>query len=69
MDYKGIRYTIGVGTERGQWAVAIYPGGIEAGRKRVGGDRLDAEMLARSMIDRWLKLNGSQSSPGGSSGK
>ena len=55
MEYRDIRYTIRVGTARNQWMVAIYPNGIETGRKWVGGDRRDAELAARSLIDRWLK--------------
>ena len=56
MDYRGIRYTIRVGTARNQWMVAIYPNGIETGRKQVVvGDRRDAELAAHSLIDRWLK--------------
>ena len=50
-----------------QWFVAIYPGGVEVERRRVSGDRQDAETRARAMIKRWLKLNGAQRSPGGSS--
>ena len=69
MEHKGIRYTIGVGTERDQWFVAIYPAGVEVERRRVSGDRQDAGTRARAMIQRWLKLNGAQRSPGGSSGE
>jgi hypothetical protein len=29
MEYRGIRYTIRAGIERGQWSVVIYPQGVE----------------------------------------
>jgi hypothetical protein len=55
MEYKGVRYTIRARTERDQWKVAIYPAGIERAGKVISGPRRRAELLAQSMIDKWLK--------------
>src|SRR5215469_5513502 len=55
MEYRGIRYTIRVGIERGQWFVAIHPDDIEMkGKAVIFGKREDAELDAHRMIDRWL---------------
>jgi hypothetical protein len=53
MDYRGIRYTIRAGIERGQWCVVIHPDeGVEvSGKNKIIGTREDA---ARRMINRWL---------------
>jgi hypothetical protein len=53
MEYRGIRYTIRARIERNEWSVTIYPGGVECG-KVINGDRKEAELLARSMIKKWL---------------
>jgi hypothetical protein len=53
VEYRGIRYTVRAGIERGEWTVSIYPADIESPRRAITGRREDAEMLARSMIDRW----------------
>jgi hypothetical protein len=55
MDHKGIRYAIRAATGRNQWIVAIYPDGIESGKRRIYGDRQDADLMARSLIDKWLR--------------
>jgi hypothetical protein len=56
MEYRGIRYTIRAGIERGQWAVVIHPEEVEVrGKKRVIGGREEAESYARRMIEEWLK--------------
>ena len=53
MEYREIRYTVRARIERNEWTVSIHPGGIEGARKVVTGPRERAELLARSMIDRW----------------
>ena len=61
MEYRGIRYTIRLGIERGQRFVAIHPDGIELkGKASILGKREDAESQAHRMIDRWLEPKSSQ---------
>ena len=55
MEYRRIRYTVRAGIERNEWTVSIYPADIEGARKVVTGPRERAELLARSMIDRWYE--------------
>jgi hypothetical protein len=55
MEYKGVRYTIRVGIEPEQWAVAIHPLDRESPVKKIIGTRTDAEAAARSMINDWLQ--------------
>jgi hypothetical protein len=50
MDYRGIRYTIRAGIERGQWCAE----GVEVSGNKIIGTREDAEFDARRMINRWL---------------
>jgi hypothetical protein len=52
MEYRGIRYTIHAGIERGQWSIVIYPQVAETTEKKVFGTREDAERRARHMITR-----------------
>jgi hypothetical protein len=40
--------------------VAIYPAGVEMAAKVITGPRRNAELLARSMIDNWLKRHSTQ---------
>jgi len=54
MDYRGIRYTIRAGIERGQWFVVIHPEGVEVSSNKIFGSREDAEVHAHRMIDKWL---------------
>jgi hypothetical protein len=54
MDYRGIRYTIRAGIERGQWFVVIHPEGAEVPANKIFGARQDAEVHARRMVDGWL---------------
>ena len=54
MEYRGIRYTLRVGIERGQWFVAVYPQGVETKANKVFGTREWAELEARRMIERRL---------------
>jgi hypothetical protein len=55
MEYKGVCYTIRIGIEPGQWAVAIFPLGRESPIKKIVGTRADAHAAARSMINHWLQ--------------
>jgi hypothetical protein len=55
MEYRGVRYAIRLGIERGQWCVAIHKGRNETFEKRVSGTREYVELQARSMITQWLK--------------
>ena len=55
VEYRRIRYTLRAGIERNGWTVSIHPAGIEGARRVVTGSRERAELLARSMIDRWYK--------------
>jgi hypothetical protein len=55
MDYRGIRYTIRLRVERDQWVVAIHPGDVEQRGRVMNGNRQQAELLARSMIVKWLE--------------
>jgi hypothetical protein len=55
MEYRGIRYTIRAGIERGQYRLAIHPEGVELPTSRIFGTREDAEAYARRMINRWLE--------------
>jgi hypothetical protein len=50
MEYRGTRYTIHAGIERGQWSVVNYPEGRETVEKKVFGAREDAERRAHRMI-------------------
>jgi hypothetical protein len=54
MEYRGIRYTLRAGIQRGQWSVVIYPQGVETKANRVFGTREEAELKAHYMINRWL---------------
>ena len=55
MEYRGIRYTLRAGIERGQWSVVIYPQGVETTGHKVFGTREDAERQAHNMINRWTE--------------
>jgi hypothetical protein len=44
MEYRGIRYTIRAGIERGQWFVVIHPEGVEVSANKIFGAREDAEV-------------------------
>ena len=54
MEYRGIRYTIRAGIERGQWFVVIHPEGVEMTGNKIISSREDAEFYAHRMINRWL---------------
>jgi hypothetical protein len=53
VEYRGIRYTIRARVEGNEWTVSVHPADIESPRRVVTGHRVRAELLARSMIDRW----------------
>ena len=55
VEYREIRYTVRVRIERNEWTVSIHPAGIEGTRRLVNGPRERADLLARSMIDRWYE--------------
>jgi hypothetical protein len=55
VEYREIRYTVRARIERNEWTVSIHPGGIEGARRVVTGRRERAELLARSMINRWYE--------------
>ena len=56
MEYRGIRYTIRAGIERGQWFVVIHPDeGVEMAGNKITGTRENAEFYAHRMIERRLK--------------
>jgi hypothetical protein len=57
MEYRGIRYSIRTRIVRHQWSVAIHPAGGEVAEKVILGARPQAEMVAHSMIDEWLKAH------------
>ena len=54
MEYRGIRYTIRAGIERGQYRVVIHPDEVEMPANKIFLSRKDAEDYAQLMIDRWL---------------
>jgi hypothetical protein len=53
MEYREIRYTVRARIERNEWTVSIHPADVEGARRVITGPRERAELLARSMIDRW----------------
>jgi hypothetical protein len=55
MEYRGTRYTIRAGIERGQYRVSIHPDGDEITLNRIAESREDAKVYARRMINRWLE--------------
>jgi hypothetical protein len=55
MEYRGIRYTIRVGIDRGQYRACIHPDGDEMPARQIFLSREHAEAYARRMIDRWLQ--------------
>jgi hypothetical protein len=55
VEYRGIRYMVRARIGRGEWTVSIHPADIESPRRVVRGPREVAELLARSMIDRWYQ--------------
>ena len=60
MEYRGIRYTVRARIERNEWTVSIHPAGIEGAKRVVAGARERAELVARSMIDRWCAAKRSE---------
>ena len=62
MEYREIRYTVRTRIERNEWTVSIHPADVEGARIVVTGPRERAELLARSMIDRWRGTHGAKRS-------
>ena len=62
MEYRETRYTVRTRIERNEWTVSIHPAGVEGARIVVTGPRARAELLARSMIDRWHATHGAKRS-------
>ena len=60
VEYRGIRYTVRARIERNEWTVSIHPAGIEGAKRVVAGARERAELVARSMIDRWCAAKRSE---------
>jgi hypothetical protein len=52
MEYRGIRYTIRAGIERGQYRACIHHDGDEMLAKQIFLSREDAEAYARQMINK-----------------
>ena len=55
MEYRGIRYTIRTGIERGRYRVVIHPDDDEMLANKIFFSREDAAAYARQMINMWLK--------------
>ena len=64
MEYRGIRYTIRAGIERGQWFVVIHPEGAEMSANKIFGAREDAEVHAHRMINKWFDAKSGQRTNG-----
>jgi len=60
MEYRGIRYTIRAGIERGYYRAVIHPDDVEIVSNSISGSREDAELYARRMINRWLQEKSGQ---------
>jgi hypothetical protein len=54
MEYRGIRYTLRAGIQRGRWLAVIHPEDIEIPAKKSAATHEDAEVYAQRMINRWL---------------
>ena len=56
MEYRGVRYAIRIGIDKGLWQLAVYlPDSELPAEKPVIGTRQEAEIAARAIIDAWLK--------------
>jgi hypothetical protein len=60
MEYRGIRYTIRAGIERGQYRVCIHPDGNEMPANTIFLSREAAEFYAQRMINKWLAAQSGQ---------
>jgi hypothetical protein len=60
LEYRGIRYTIRAGIERGQYRAVIHPDGGELLSGTVFGSREAAEVYAQRMINKWLAAKSGQ---------
>jgi hypothetical protein len=57
MEFRGIRYAIRTGIERGRLFVVIHPEEIEVPSNKIFGTRERAEVHAHRVINRWLDEN------------
>jgi hypothetical protein len=56
MEYRGVRYAIRIGIDKGRWQLAVYlPDSELLAEKPVIGTRQNAEIAAHAIIDAWLK--------------
>jgi hypothetical protein len=56
MEYRGVRYAIRIGIDKGHWQLAVFlPDSELRAEKPVIGTRQDAESAAHAIIDAWLK--------------
>jgi hypothetical protein len=56
MEYRGVRYAIRIGINKGLWQLAVYLPDRESPAERpVIGKREGAEIAAHAIIDTWLK--------------
>jgi hypothetical protein len=56
MEYRGVRYAIRIGINKGSWQLVVYLPDRESPVERpVIGKRQDAEIAAHVIIDAWLK--------------
>ena len=56
MEYRGVRYQLRKSIARRQWRVVVYVTESESVERTVTGSHLNAEDVARKMIDRMLDL-------------
>jgi hypothetical protein len=64
MEYRGIRYTVRVGIERGQYRACIHPDDEEMLAGQTFLSRRDAKDYARQMINRWLTAKSRRNTKG-----
>jgi hypothetical protein len=56
MEYRGVRYAIRIGIDKGLWQLAVYlPDSELPEEKPIVGTRQEAEFAARAIIDAWRK--------------
>jgi hypothetical protein len=56
MEYRGVRYGIRIGINKGSWQLVVYLPDRESPVERpVIGNRQEAESAGHAIIDAWLK--------------
>ena len=65
MEYRGIRYTIRAGIERGHWFVVIHPEETEVLATSFSDRAQRQELMRTRMINRWLEPKSKQKSKQG----